>query len=82
MGAAMRRAFENTPAFQLRGHAQHGKHKLGKVSRGIEHGFCERTEARAGALHIAGDHEQVGRVAREPINRRGYHHVAGRESGH
>jgi hypothetical protein len=26
------RAFEDAPAFQLRGYAQHGKHKLGKVA--------------------------------------------------
>jgi hypothetical protein len=36
----------------------------------------------AGALHFAGDDQQVGRVAREPINGRGYHHVAGGKAFH
>jgi len=35
-----------------------------------------------GPLHVAGDHQKVGRVAREAVNGRGNHHVAGDEAGH
>jgi hypothetical protein len=35
-----------------------------------------------GALHVAGDNEKVGRVAREPVNGRSDHRVAGGELLH
>ena len=38
--------------------------------------------ASPGPLHLAGDHQQVGRVARQPVNRRGYYHVAGGKPFH
>jgi hypothetical protein len=33
----------------------------------------------SGALHLAGDHQQVGRVARKPVNGRGDDNIAGGE---
>jgi hypothetical protein len=39
-------------------------------------------EARPGALHVAGDHHEVGRIAGEAVNCRGYHHVTGSENSH
>ena len=82
VGAASCCAFGDAAAFQLRGDAKHGKHKLGKIARGIEHRLRQRTQASPGALHVAGDHQKVGRVAREAVNCRDYHHVAGGEGGH
>ena len=55
---------------QLRGDAEHGKDELGKVSGRIHDGLGKRTQARAGALHVGGNHQKVGRVAREAANRR------------
>ena len=68
VGFAARYAFENAVAIQLRRDAKNGKHDLGKVRPGVEAGLGKRTDAGAGALHIAGDHQKVGCVAREPVN--------------
>jgi len=35
-----------------------------------------------GALHVAGNHQQVGRVAREAVNRRSDNNIAGGEGLH
>jgi hypothetical protein len=41
-----------------------------------------RTPASPGALHVAGDHHKVGRVAGEAVNGRDYHDIAGAKGGH
>ena len=41
-----------------------------------------RTQACAGALHVAGDHQKIGRIAQEAVNGRGDHNIAGREGLH
>jgi hypothetical protein len=51
-------------------------------SDGVEAKFGKRTDAGAGALHLAGDHQEVGRVARKPVNGRSDHHVAGGKPFH
>jgi hypothetical protein len=56
-GPAARRAFENAPALQLCRDAQHGKNKLGQIRGRIDNRFGNRAQARAGALHVAGDHQ-------------------------
>src|SRR5882724_5212250 len=61
-------ALGDTAAFELRGDAKHGKDKLGKIGRGIDNRLGNRTQARAGALHVAGDHQKIGRITREAVN--------------
>ena len=56
-------ALLDAAAFQLRGNAKHGKDKLGKVRGGVNDRLGNRAQARAGLLQVAGDNEQVGRVA-------------------
>jgi hypothetical protein len=51
--------------------------KLRKIRRGIDNRLGNRTQARPGALHVAGDHQKVGRVARQPVNRRSDDNIAG-----
>ena len=67
----------NAGAFQLRRNAKDGKDDLGKVGRGVEVRLGQRTDTGSGALHLTRDHQRVGRVAREPVNRQSDHHVAG-----
>jgi hypothetical protein len=38
-----------------------------------------RVVAMPGALHVAGNNQKVDCVARQAVNGRGYHHVAGGE---
>jgi hypothetical protein len=61
--------------------AKHGKDKLGKIRGRIDNRLGNRTQARAGALHVAGDHQKIGRIAREAINGRSDDNIAGREGG-
>jgi hypothetical protein len=75
-------ALQDTAALQLGGNAKDRKDDLGKVRGRIEVRLSEGTDAGAGALHLAGDNEKVGRVAREAINRRGDHNIAGSELLH
>jgi len=51
------------------------------IGRRIDNRLGNRTQARAGALHVAGDHQKIGRIAREAINGRGDDNIAGREGG-
>jgi hypothetical protein len=76
------RALGDAAAFELRSNAKRGKHKLGKVRGGINHRLRKRTQARPGALHVAGDHGEIGRVAREAVNRRDDDDIAVGEGGH
>jgi hypothetical protein len=46
------------------------KDKLGKIGRGIDNRLGKGSQARAGALHVTGDEQKIGRVAREAINGR------------
>jgi hypothetical protein len=62
VGPAPRRALGDAAAFELRGNAKHGKNKLGEIGRGIDNRLGNRTQARPGALHVASDHQKVGRV--------------------
>jgi len=55
IGPAPRRALGDAAAFELRRNAKHGKDKLGEIARGIKHRLGQRTQARPGALHVAGD---------------------------
>ena len=64
VGPAARCAFEDATALQLGGNAEDGEHDLGKVRGRIEVRFCQRTDTGPGALHLAGDNQKVGRVAR------------------
>jgi hypothetical protein len=61
------------------GNAKHGKHKLGKIRGRIDNRLGKRAQAGAGALDVAGDHQKIGRVAREAVNGRGDHDIAGGE---
>jgi hypothetical protein len=81
IGPAPRRALGYTPAFELRRDAKHGKDKLGKIGRGIDNRLGNRTQARAGAPRVAGNHHKIGRIAREAVNGRGNDNIAGREGG-
>src|SRR5271156_4388223 len=56
-------AVEDAAAFELRGNAKDRKNDLGKIGRGIEERLGQRTDARPGLLHLAGDKQKVGRVA-------------------
>ena len=40
-----------------------------KIRRGVEERLGEGTDARTGALHLAGDYQKVGHILREPVNR-------------
>ena len=40
------------------------------------------SDTGSGALHLAGYHQQVGRVARKPVNSRGDDNIAGAEGLH
>lgn len=82
VGSSARGALLDAAALQFRGDAKHGKDKLGEVGSRIDDGLGERAQARARALHVARDNKQVGRVARQAVNRGRYHHVTGGESGH
>jgi pimeloyl-ACP methyl ester carboxylesterase len=53
VGTAARAALGDASAFQLGGDAKHGKNKLGKIGRRIDNRLGNRTQARAGALHVA-----------------------------
>jgi len=78
VGTAAREA----TALELRGDAKHGEDKLGAIGRGIDNRLGNRTQARAGALHAAGDHPKIGGVAREPVNRWNDHNIAVGKGGH
>ena len=52
------------------------------VPSNIDKRLGKRTQARAGALHVAGDHQKIGRLAREAVNGRGDDDIAGREVAH
>jgi len=80
VGPAARRAFENPAALELGRDAKHGKDKLGKIRGRIDNRLGNRTQARAGALHVAGDHQKIGRIAREAVNGRSDDNIAGREA--
>ena len=75
-------AVEDAAAFELRGNAKDRKNDLGKIGRGIEERLGQRTDARPGLLHLAGDDQKVGRVTRQAVNCRDDHHVAGGELGY
>ena len=55
IGPAARGAFEDAATFELRRDAKQGKDKLGKIRRGIDNRLGNRTQACAGALHVAGE---------------------------
>jgi hypothetical protein len=82
IGPAPRSAFENAAAFEVRRDAKHGKDKFGKIGRGIDNRLGNRAQARSGALHVAGDHQKIGRIAREAVNGRGDDNIAGGEAAH
>ena len=82
IGSATRCAFEDAAAFELRRDTEHRKDKLGKIRSRIDNRLGNRAQAHAGALHVAGDHQKVGRVARQPVNGGGDDNVAGREGFH
>jgi hypothetical protein len=67
-GTAARGAFGDAAAFELRRNPKHGKDKFGKIGRRIDNWLGNRTQARAGALHVAGDDQKVGRVTRDAVN--------------
>jgi hypothetical protein len=79
VGPAACGAFENAAAFELRRNAKDGEDDLGEVGCGIEERLGQRADTGPGALHVAGDNQKVGCVARQAVNGRGYHHVAGGE---
>ena len=64
VGPAARCAFEDAAAFELRRDAENGEDDLGKIGRSVEEWFGQRAYTGPGALHVAGDNQQVGRVAR------------------
>jgi hypothetical protein len=45
--------------------------RLGKIARGIGNRLGEGADTGPGALHVARDHQQIGRAARQAVNRRG-----------
>jgi hypothetical protein len=48
----------------------------------IDNRLGNRTQARAGALYVPGDHQKIGRIARQAVNDRGDHNIAGRKGRH
>jgi hypothetical protein len=81
-GPASCRALGDAAAFKFRGNAKHGKDKLGEIGRGIDNRLGNRTQARPGALHVAGDNQKVGRVTREPVNGGDDDNITVCEGGH
>jgi len=77
VGPAASSAFEDAAALKLGGNAEDGEDDLGKVRGRVEVWLDQRPDTGPGALHLAGDNQKVGRIAREPVNGRGDHHVAG-----
>ena len=75
-------AVEDAAAFELRGNAKDRKNDLGKIGRGIEEWLGQRADTGPGALHVARDYQQIGRVARKPINGGGDNNIAGGEGLH
>jgi len=82
VGPAARGALDDATALQLGGNAKHGQDKLGKVRGCIDNRLGNGAQARPGALDVAGDHQKIGRVARETVNGRGDHDIAGGEGLH
>jgi len=58
---------KNAAAVQLRGDAENGKDDLGKIAKSdvVEVRLGQGTNAGPGALHLAGDNQKVGCVARK-----------------
>jgi hypothetical protein len=81
-GPTPRRALGNATAFELGRDAKHGKDELGEIGRGINNRFGNRTQAGAGELHVAGDHQKIGRITREAVNCRNDDNITVREGGH
>jgi len=82
IGPAPRRALGDAAAFELRRNAKHGKDKLGEIARGIKHRLGQRTQARPGALHVAGDDKKIGGITREAVNGGDDDNIAVREVAH
>lgn len=82
VGPAACDALSNAAALSFRGNSEHGDDKFGEIGCGIHNRFRKRPQARAGALHIAGDHQKIGRIAREAANGWGDDNIAGREGGY
>ena len=62
---------KDASALQLRSDTENRKDDLGKIGSGVEVRLGEGTVTGTSALHIAGDHQQVSRVTRQWVNRRG-----------
>jgi hypothetical protein len=81
IGAAARCTLGDAAALQLRSDAKHGSTSPAK-SEWYPRRHRKRTQARLGALHVAGDREKVGGVAREAVNRWDHNNIAVRKGGH
>jgi hypothetical protein len=73
-------ALHNAAAFELGGNPTVAS-TSSEMSDGINDRLRQRPQACSGALHVAGDHWLVGRVAVEAVNGRDHHHVTVREFG-
>src|SRR5262249_45896675 len=82
VGPAGRSALEDSAAHQLRRPREVQRLHVGYTRRAIEEWFGQWADIGYGALHLAGDHEKVGRVAREAANRWRDDNIAGREGLH
>jgi hypothetical protein len=53
-----------------------------EIGRGIDNRLGNREQARPGTLHVAGDHQKAGCVAREAVNGGDDDNIAVCEGGH
>jgi hypothetical protein len=56
--------------------------KMISAKSDVEERLGQRADTGPGALHVAGDNQKVGCVARQAVNGRGYHYVAGGKPFH
>jgi hypothetical protein len=80
-GAAPARCRAGTDeiALNVREAAEYRQHQATSADAGISPRFRQRAELRLGVHDALDDAEQVKRAAREPVNARHRHHVAGRQ---
>ena len=71
VGTAARGTLQNATAFELRRNAKDGEDDLREVGCGIEERLGQRADTGPGPLHVAGDNQKVGCIAREAVNGRG-----------
>ena len=77
--AALGGAGTDKIALHVRQAAEYGNHQAPGAGAGVSPRLRERTKLRLGVHDLLNDGEQVEGAAREAVNPRHRHHVAGRE---